>query len=134
MLRALIVEDAPVNREFLLLALEPLAGCEAAGSGEEGLAIFERALRENRPFEVVFLDIGLPGMNGLQTLERMRAAEEAASLPEPRCARVIVTTAMDDDQLARRAFLSGRAASYMTKPFRLRQIREELANLGLAGA
>ncbi len=134
MLRALVVDDAPVNREFLLLALESLARCDAAASGEEALALFERALSGGLPYEAVFLDIMLPGMNGLQTLERMRTAEDAAGLPEPACARVIITTGLDDDHAASRAFISGRAVSYMTKPFRLRQIREELVKLGLVEA
>jgi len=130
-LRALIVEDAPVNREFLILALKPYADCTPAGSGEEGLAAYTRALRDGQPYDVVFLDIMLPGIDGLKTLELMRAEEDREELPESRRARVIVTTVLDDDRAASRAFISGRAVSYMTKPFRLRQIRDELGKLGL---
>ncbi|OIO04485.1 MAG: hypothetical protein AUJ49_02720 [Desulfovibrionaceae bacterium CG1_02_65_16] len=131
MLRALIIEDAPVNQEFLLQALKPYAESTPTCSGEDGLAAYVRAMREGQPFDVVFLDIMLPGMDGLKTLEHMRAAEEQEELPESSRARVIVTTVLDDDRTASRAFISGRAVSYMTKPFRLRQIRDELGKLGL---
>jgi len=134
MLRILIVEDEPVNQEFLLLALRKHAECQAVDSGEEALAAFTLALDDNQPFDVVFLDLMLPGIGGLQTLEKLRSLEEHFELPEARRARVIITTALDDDRAASRAFIQGRAASYMTKPFRMQDIRDELSKLGLLDA
>lgn len=134
MLRILIVEDEPVNREFLLLALRSHGDCQAVPSGEEAVQAQERALRESRPFDVVFLDILLPGMNGLQALEQLRALEDLHQVPPERRVPVIITTALDDDRTASRAFIQGQAASYITKPFRPGQITEELGRLGLLDA
>lgn len=127
----LIVEDAPVNREFLLLALAAHGDCMAVPTGEAALLEHRRALDEGRPFDVVFLDVLLPGIDGLKTLELMRAAEDAQNLPLSRRPKVIVTTVVDDNRTASRAFISGQAVSYMTKPFRARQLTDELAKLGL---
>jgi two-component system, chemotaxis family, chemotaxis protein CheY len=134
MLRVLIVEDEPVNQEFLLLALKNRAECQAVGSGEDALAAVTQALDAGRPFDVVFLDLLLPGIGGLQTLEKLRHLEGHFELPEEQRARVIITTALDDDRAASRAFIQGRAVSYMTKPFRVSDIRDELAKLGLLDA
>jgi two-component system chemotaxis response regulator CheY len=134
MLRVLIIEDEQVNREFLLLALRPYGDCVAAGTGEAGLREHRRALAESAPFQLVFLDIMLPGIDGLKALEMLRAAEEEFDVPDPDRALVIVTTVLDDDQSAARAFIQGRAASFMTKPFRVGQLREELAKLGFLHA
>lgn len=131
MLNILIIEDAPVNREFLLLALRPFGTCVAAATGEEGLARFRRAMAEETPFDVVFLDIMLPGMDGLKTLELIRAEEDARGVPELSRARVIVATAVDDHKTASRAFMQGHAASYITKPFRAADLARELRDLGL---
>jgi len=131
MLKILIIEDTPVNREFLILALKPYASCKAVSTGEAGLAEHKRALDQGLPFDVVFLDIQLPGIDGLKTLELMRAAEDQYEVPESRRSRVIVTTVLDDDRAASRAFISGQAVSFMTKPFRARQIADELRKLGL---
>lgn len=128
--RILIVEDNRVNQEFLRLALAGRGELTMAGSGEEGLEAFQAALGRSQPFDLVFLDIVLPGMDGLQALERMRAAEDALGLPEAHCAQVIITTSLDDNRKASRAFIHGRAVSYMTKPFRPRDIAEELRKLG----
>ncbi len=131
MLRILIVEDEPVNREFLLLSLRGLGDCQTAASGEDAVLAQQSALEQGLPFDVVFLDIVLPGMNGLQALEQLRALEDRFAVPQDRRVPVIVTTGLDDDQTASRAFVQGQALSYMTKPFRPGQIPEELRKLGL---
>lgn len=131
MLKVLIVDDEQVNREFLLRTLKPYAQCVAVGTGEAALTEHRSALLASAPFSVVFLDIMLPGIDGLKTLELLRAAEDEHELPDPSRALVIVTTVLDDHKSASRAFMQGNAASFMTKPFQARQIREELAKLGL---
>lgn len=131
MLKALIVEDEQVNREFLLLALKPYASCTAVGTGEACLREHQRALATDAPFDLIFLDIMLPGIDGLRTLEQMRATEDAFDLSESARAKVIVTTVLNDHNTASRAFIHGHAASFLTKPFRARELMEELATLGL---
>ena len=70
--RVLVVDDNKDGAESLAMMLE-LSGhvTRAAFSGPEALA----AAREFNP-EVVFLDIGLPGMNGYEVAERFRAEPE----------------------------------------------------------
>lgn len=130
-LRILIVEDEPVNREFLALSLSGHGDCQAVGSGEDAVRAQASALAENRPFDVIFLDIMLPGMNGLQALEHLRELERQHQVQPRRHVPVIITTGLDDDRTASRAFIQGQAASYMTKPFQAGQITEELRKLGL---
>lgn len=131
MLRILVVEDEPVNREFLLLCLRGLGECQAVGSGEDAVRAQGNALEQARPFDVVFLDIMLPGISGLQALEQLRALEDRHKVTQERRVPVIVTTGLDDDRTASRAFVQGQALSYITKPFQADQITEELRKLGL---
>jgi two-component system chemotaxis response regulator CheY len=131
LLRILIVEDEPVNREFLLMSLRGFGECHAVITGEDAVRAHKNALAVDRPFDVVFLDILLPGMNGLQALEKLRAVEDRHEIPPERRVPVIVTTGLDDDRTASRAFIQGQALSYMTKPFRTGQISEELRKLRL---
>jgi two-component system OmpR family response regulator len=69
--RLLLVDDAWDVRTIARLSLERVGGWEvvSAGSGREGL----RALRERGPFDAVLLDVMMPGMDGPETLARMRA-------------------------------------------------------------
>jgi CheY-like chemotaxis protein len=71
--RVLLVEDNDDARQVMVLTLED-AGHEVyeASDGPTGLAV---ALRE-RP-DVAIIDVGLPGLNGYEVAERIRAAPEA---------------------------------------------------------
>src|ERR1051325_6969673 len=72
----LIVDDEPGIRESLRGILEDEGfDVEAVKSGEECLALVER-----RTVNCVLLDIWLPGMDGLETLERIKAVWQDCSV------------------------------------------------------
>jgi two-component system, NtrC family, nitrogen regulation response regulator NtrX len=67
----LIVDDEPGIRESLKGVLEDEGYTAAlAGSGEVCLEILDK-----RPFDVVLLDIWLPGMDGLETLSKIKQSD-----------------------------------------------------------
>lgn len=73
----LVVDDDTLLRELLSTVLAPL-DCEIvqAGSGEEALEVLLQ-----RKVSVIVLDINLPGMDGFETAQLVRDAEETASTP-----------------------------------------------------
>jgi DNA-binding response OmpR family regulator len=101
--KVLIVEDDDDLRDLVrtVLEREGMATIEAA-DGREGL----RQFYEQRP-RLVILDIGLPGLNGWQVLERLR---ELGDVP------VLILTA-NADELDKVRGLRGGADDYVTKPF-----------------
>jgi two-component system nitrogen regulation response regulator NtrX len=73
--RILVVDDEPAIRDTMRMILEYDGyDCLVAGSGPEGLATVER----DKP-DLVFLDIKMPGIDGLEVLSRLRGLNE--SLP-----------------------------------------------------
>jgi len=70
--RILVIDDEPAIRDTMRMILE-YEGHDVvlAGSGQEGLAAAER-----EPPDLVFLDIKMPGLDGLEVLTRLRAAHE----------------------------------------------------------
>ena len=80
----LIVEDTETSRELLETLLRSWAiPTVSVTSAEEGLALLDLRNRQGGrdPFGLVVLDWMLPGMNGLDAAERIRARDETRTLP-----------------------------------------------------
>ena len=77
----------------------------SASSGDRALAL----AREHKP-AIAVLDIGMPGLDGLEVLEQIRADEELRSM------RVLLLTAKAQESDVRRGYDSG-ADGYVKKPF-----------------
>src|SRR5215831_15185452 len=112
--RLLIVDDEPGVRESIRLLLRDSFDVVPAASGEEGI----RIAAEERP-DVVLLDIVMPGLDGLQTLERLKGANPA--LP------IIILTATKTVKTAVAAIKLG-AFDYIQKPFDSDELRVVLGN------
>lgn len=103
--RVLIVDDHELDRRLSSLDLEQ-AGyiCSEAGNVEEALQRLER-----QTFDVIVLDIKMPGVDGLTFLRNMRLVTKLEKTP------VIMLTASDDIEDELQA-MSGGAVSYLVKP------------------
>ena len=109
----LVVEDEPGMRHFLERTLAPRVGHVAcAESAEEADALVQR-----HRFDLVILDIALPGKSGLQWLRELRASGIGSD--------VVLITAFADLETAIEALRAG-ASDYILKPFRVTQILNAL--------
>jgi len=122
--RVLLVEDDPEMPEVLaaLLSQDGIA-LECATSVEEAWNRIESVIgTDAHPFELVLLDLGLPGANGFDLLERIKASPRWHSLP------VIIVTAWNNTEDKVRGFQLG-AADYLTKPFESAELRARASSL-----
>lgn len=104
MIRILVVDDHPVVREGLVAILDAqddMTVVGEAGEGEQAIAIYKAA----KP-DVVLMDLAMPGTDGVQAIEGMRAFDQDA--------RVVVLTAYDTDERILRAVEAG-ARGYLLK-------------------
>lgn len=102
MKKLLVVDDAEEVRAFISRVLAIGFEIISARDGEEALEIISR----ERP-DLVLLDIWMPGMGGIKTLERIQAIDP--SIP------VMVMTSVDDPAVQKQTFKLG-AREYMAKP------------------
>ena len=111
----LVVEDEPQIRRFLRASLDAEGfAVEEASSGEQGLA-----MAVNRRAEVVILDLGLPDLDGVEVIRRLRAWSAVPVI-------VLSARAQEKDKVAA---LDAGADDYVAKPF---GIGELLARLRVA--
>jgi diguanylate cyclase (GGDEF)-like protein len=103
--RLLIVDDISDNRGILKRRFER-RGFDVS-EAESGLAAIE--LIENGLFDLVLLDVMMPGIDGIETLKRIRAKKSASELP------VIMVTAKSESGNIVEALELG-ANDYVTKP------------------
>ncbi|WP_029114392.1 response regulator [Mycobacterium sp. URHB0044] len=103
--RILVVEDNPLNLKLVRDVLQ-FAGYDvvAAQSGEEGLLV-----AETDPPDLVLMDLQLPGIDGVETLNRLRQGTIGPDVP------VIAVTAFAMTQDRNRASLAG-FDGYLEKP------------------
>jgi two-component system KDP operon response regulator KdpE len=103
MSKALIIDDEQQMRRLLRMVLES-RGYEVCEAAEGQLGLQEAAF--HRP-DVVLLDLGLPGMNGIEVLKRLR---EWSDVP------VLILSVRDQETIKVEALENG-ADDYVTKPF-----------------
>ena len=116
--RILIVEDEPNIVESLSFILRR-AGFEV-DTVTDGAEALDRVRRQ--AFEVLVLDIMLPGMNGLDVLKAIRSDQTLSSLP------VVVLTAKGQANDRRTAEAIG-ASAFITKPFSNADVVERVSRL-----
>jgi len=103
--RLLVVDDNEMNRDMLSRRLERKGYTVlTAEDGHQALAMLEA-----QPFDLVLLDIMMPGIDGVEVLKRIRATKGPSELP------VIMVTAKDGSEDVVAALKHG-ASDYVTKP------------------
>jgi len=114
----LAIDDQPQSLEAMREALTPL-GFEVleASDGEAGIAL----ARERQP-DVILLDIMMPGMDGFEVCQRLKADEETRLLP------VVFLTGLDSRDARLRGLAAG-ATDFLTKPFSVIELELRVRNL-----
>jgi len=130
-IRCLIVDDSNTSRELLRAMLRPHAQCSFAYDGREAVDAVRLAMDDGQPFDLIFMDIMMPGMDGHEALRSIRALESERGVRGSDCARVIMTTALADSKHCMKSFREG-CECYLTKPVSEDQLFAKMRELGLS--
>lgn len=125
----LIVEDDVPSQLFLKTVLKGYGPCAIAGDGAEAVQAYADVALDGSPFDVVFMDIMMPGMDGLTAIDRIREFEAQNPHKVPRPAQVVVVTATQDTQNIIHAYCAGNVFAYLKKPLTNNDIKATMTKI-----
>ena len=129
-MKTLIVEDDFASRRLMQKYLSPYGETDIVVDGEEALEAFTLALNEEKPYDLVCLDIMLPKKDGQEVLEELRSIESEHGILGNDAVKVLMTTALGDAKNVLKAFRS-QCEGYLQKPISKEAIVRELRELNL---
>ena len=129
-IKILLVEDELTSRMVLNSFLQPIGEVDVVVNGNEALTAFEKAIENNQHYELIFLDIMLPELDGIETLEKIRQLETRYEVREDAKAKVIMTSANTDKDVILKSARAG-CTSYLIKPIDQARLYNEIRTHGL---
>lgn len=130
-MKSLVVEDDFIARRILKDILSSYGNCDIAVDGEEAVHAFRLAWEEDKPYDLICMDIMMPKLDGQTALGQIRELEKLLSIENSQEAKVIMITAIDDPKSVVNAFAKGGVASYIVKPINKQRLMKEINHLGL---
>ena len=132
-MRLLVVDDDGPNRKLLKAMVAKLGDCETAESGQEALSAFQKAWEEWRPYNLIFLDILMPEMDGKEVLLNIREIEKEKKISEQHQARIIMVTGVSEEEMVMACLKNG-CDDFLVKPIESEVLFEKIKKLGMMQA
>lgn len=115
--RVLLVEDNEINALLALKSLEKAGALvEWVRDGKAAITAARESFEGTAPrYDLVLMDLRMPGIDGLEAARRIRSMEEALERPEPLRIVALTATTMRQDRLAAQA---AGIDEFISKPYR----------------
>lgn len=126
-MRSIIVDDDEMGRMMLATLLEEFGPCHQAENGQVALELFDRAVAQGVPYDLICLDIVMPVMDGTETLHQIRKRDQQSG----NRTRVFMISACNSPQDIESAFFDGDCDDYVVKPFRRDAVTQMLTRYKL---
>lgn len=127
-MRALVIDDELVSRKKLQRILRHVGQSEAVDNGQAGLELFRQAWDNDKPYDLICLDLNMPGMSGWEVLAELRRNEDEMELGPLARTKVVMVTIQSDPQSVAESKAAG-CDDYIIKPFNPQRILEKIEKL-----
>ena len=128
-MKILIVDDDATNRKLLFSMLEDNGDCEEAEDGVRAVEKVRASIQAQELYDIIFLDLKMPRMDGHETLTEIRKMEEENGILTGDGAKVVVVSALNDQENIISAFRAG-CEYYLVKPFQQNKLFQLMHEMG----
>jgi two-component system chemotaxis response regulator CheY len=129
-MRVLVIDDDESNRKLLKSMVAKMGECDTASNGKDALSAFKKAWEDWRPYDLVFLDILMPEMDGCQVLIKIRELERKKGIPDKLKAKIIMVSAASQKEMVMTCLRDG-CDDFMVKPLETRLMISKIRHFGL---
>jgi two-component system chemotaxis response regulator CheY len=131
MKRFLVVEDDELSRKVLEDCLSGFAECDTASNGKLGYDLFEKAIIEGRPYDLICSDILMPEVDGHELVRRIRSREASLPVVDYIRTKIFMISASGSPKDMTQAILDNSCDDYIVKPFKRETLKTMLQKYNL---
>ena len=130
-MRILIVDDDYVSRTKLKALLSAYGDCDTVPNGAMAVEMFTTAHAENVPYDLISMDVNMPGNRGQDVVKQIRDWEDQNRIPQQgKEVKVLMVTVMNTAQDIVSSFRQG-CEGYLVKPVTPDSLRKALVQIGI---
>ncbi len=131
MKKYLIVEDDNLSSKILEEFMSEFADCDTAANGRIGYELFEKAIVDGRPYDLICSDVVMPELDGHKMVCQIRSREESLPIVDYIRTRIFMISASDATKDMAQAILENGCDDYIVKPFRRETLKDMLQKYDL---
>ena len=124
-LKILLAEDDFTSRVILQGLLRAYGDCHIAVNGKEAVGAFHAALERGEGYDLICMDVRMPGMDGTDAVREIRGIEEARKIYSTSGVRIFMTTAAQDMKTVKASYWA-LCDAYLFKPIDGAQLEQHL--------
>jgi len=125
-MRLLLVDDDERILVLLQRYLSQYGEIQTAMSGEEAIRVFKSTHENKQCFDVVFMDINMPGIGGHEVVNELRILEKKFGFAESATFKLVMISAYTETINLCKTLSYSNADIYITKPFTKKSLLSEL--------
>ncbi len=129
-MKTLIVEDDYITSQVMQEIMLSYGECDIAEDGKIAIDLFNNALSHDERYDLIFLDIMMPEMDGQDVLALIRQMEEQFGIKGLDGVKIIMSTALDDFSNVSKAF-GNQCEGYIVKPIEKDKVIKALQSVGM---
>ncbi|MGK0290498.1 MAG: two-component system chemotaxis response regulator CheY [bacterium] len=130
-MKTLVVDDELVSRKKMEKIMRGFGPCIAVDNGRDAISLIRQAYQEEKPFDIITLDVSMPDLDGTNTLLDIREFEKKTlNIPENEGVKVLMVSSHSDPDNVLTSIQAG-CNDYIIKPFNRVAIAQSLKKIGI---